>query len=123
MIVRVLPELFGRCKTIDLNARHGAVLAIGEIFKALAVERKISNVGDDLLGECKDLVGFFQERLYFRGLGGELMRQACSSFIQNCSVAKMPFHNSDDVIGINKKISQLLRITKNFFRDLVFTFG
>lgn len=99
MIETVLPELFAKCKTIDLNARHGAVLAIGEIFKALAAENKTNSIGDELFAECKNLIGFFQERLYFRGLGGELMRQACSSFIQNCSVAKVPFHNNWDVIG------------------------
>lgn len=99
----VLPELFAKAKTIDLNARHGAVLAIGEIFKALAAENKSSCIGNELFEECKNLIGFFQERLYFRGLGGELMRQACSNFIQNCSIAKVPFHNSD-VIG-KKKIT------------------
>lgn len=98
MITTVLPQLFSKAKTIDLNARHGSVLAIGEIFKALEVENKKSEIGNDLYEECKNLVGFFEERLYFRGLGGELMRLACSNFIQNCSLAKMPFHNSD-VIG------------------------
>lgn len=73
-------------------------MAIGEIFKALSIQNKKGNIGNELFEECKNLIPHFQERLYFRGLGGELMRQACSSFIQNCSLAQLPFHNTD-VIG------------------------
>lgn len=102
MVKTVLPQLFAKTRTIDLNGRHGAVLAIGEIFKALAMENRNSDVGlmvgNALLDDCRGLIGYFQERLYFRGLGGELMRQACSSFIQNCSIAKVPIQNVD-VVG------------------------
>lgn len=33
----VLPKLVAKVESIDLNARHGAILAIGEIVHALAL--------------------------------------------------------------------------------------
>lgn len=105
MVASVLPKLFEKTNTIDLNSRHGSVLAIGEIMNALAIIAKSKNNRiEDLitneLRECvKSLVPQFRERHYFRGLGGELMRQACSDFIKNCSLASMPFH--DDPIAGN----------------------
>lgn len=104
MIRIALPKLFAIALSIDLNGRHGAVLSIGEILKALSVvatnaQKSLEElIGKELLNSSMSLISTFQGRLYFRGLGGELMRQACSTFIQNCSLAKMPFHGLD-VLG------------------------
>ncbi|KAJ8938560.1 hypothetical protein NQ314_011450 [Rhamnusium bicolor] len=104
MVNTVLPALFEKTNTIDLNSRHGAVVAIGEIIYALSKIAKESNtkiellLTEELLEKTKKLIPYFRERLYFRGLGGELMKQACSNFIENCSLASLPFHQ-DDVIG------------------------
>ncbi|XP_030759284.1 tubulin-specific chaperone D [Sitophilus oryzae] len=89
MVAKVLPILFRKTETIDLNCRHGAVLAIGEIIHALS---KISPLSDNHLQSVKNLIPQFQEKLYFRGLGGELMKQACSDFIGKCCLAKLPLH-------------------------------
>lgn len=128
MINTALVQLFAKTKTIDLNARHGAVLAIGEIFKALSTiahnEQKttLQNlIGNELLDYSKLLIPTFQERLYFRGLGGELMRQACSTFIQNCSLAQMPFHGSDVIGNINNfKIDTMFLLLLLFFLETWF---
>lgn len=99
MINTALPLLFQKSLTIDLNSRHGSVLGIGEIARALSEVAKSKDVnlkdfiGPELLSNYENLIGIFQERMYFRGLGGELMKQACSSFIENCSLAKLPLHN------------------------------
>lgn len=104
MIKTALPLLFQKAHLIDLNSRHGSVLAIGEVMYALSAV-VISNktnlkdcIGDELLEKCENLIPTYQERLFFRGMGGELMKQACSSFIGNCSLARLPLHGKS-VIG------------------------
>lgn len=96
MATTVLEKLINYTKSIDLNARHGSVIAIGEIIYALSKLNTTDNVvdviGRDMLQNVIDLIPRFKERLYFRGLGGELMKQACSDFIENCSLAKLPIH-------------------------------
>ncbi|GJQ72923.1 hypothetical protein Trydic_g1566 [Trypoxylus dichotomus] len=97
----ILPELFNKSKTIDLNSRHGSVLAIGEVMYALSKVATSKNVivedyiGANLLENTKNLVPLFKEKLYFRGMGGELMKQACSDFIQKCALAQLPFHKDE----------------------------
>ncbi|XP_045480328.1 tubulin-specific chaperone D [Harmonia axyridis] len=103
MVKSVLPTLFTQAYSINLNGRHGAVLAIGEIVHALSIiadEKKTkvdTLIGDELLAQLKGLIGVFREKLYFRGMGGELMKQACCIFIEKCSMASLSFHN-DSVV-------------------------
>ncbi|XP_050312705.1 tubulin-specific chaperone D [Anthonomus grandis grandis] len=99
MIEKVLPELFEKTQSIDLNCRHGSVLAIGQIVFALSrITGDVAfQLNDDLMRKVKDLIPKYTSSMYFRGLGGELMKQACSDFIEKCSLAKLPLHN-DDVI-------------------------
>lgn len=100
MIDKVLPVLLDKTTSIDLNCRHGSVIAIGEVVYALS---KLTGRNDLLLAEpllrrIKGLIPKFKDSLYFRGLGGELMKQACADFIEKCSLAKLPFQN-DSVVG------------------------
>ena len=48
MVANVLPELLRLCGSIDLNGRHGAITALGEVLAALAEclpqEKTIENV-------------------------------------------------------------------------------
>jgi hypothetical protein len=55
-------------------------------------------VGLKTVEQVRDLVPTFRQRQQFRGVGGELMKQACSFLIEKCSLAVMPFHNHQ-VIG------------------------
>ncbi|CAH0559200.1 unnamed protein product [Brassicogethes aeneus] len=97
MVDNVLPALFTKTTSIDLNARHGAVLAIGEILHSLSKVHKNESMNtiltEKLIKSTKNLIPSFYEKFYFRGLGGELMKQACSDFIEKCSLASLPFHN------------------------------
>lgn len=98
MSCSVLPQLLARTTSIDLNARHGAVLTIAELLHALALvgkerEQSIQEIiGEKLVQEVCSLVPKFKERGQFRGMGGELMKQACCLLIEKCSLARMPFH-------------------------------
>ncbi|PSN56928.1 Tubulin-specific chaperone D [Blattella germanica] len=101
MAETVLHTLLEKTSSIDLNTRHGAVMAIAEILHALAIvgsENKLNIqdiVGIEVTEQVKNLVPNFRQRQQFRGLGGELMKQACSILIEKCSLAVMPFHNSE----------------------------
>lgn len=99
MCETVLDKLFEKTANIDLYTRHGAILAIGEILHALSLiakerETRIDSIlKESTIQQVKELIPRFRERLLFRGLGGELMKQACSAFIQKCSLSQMPYHN------------------------------
>ena len=102
MLGTVLPSLFKKCQSVDLNSRHGSTLAIGEVLHAVSelcasggIEQYL---GNDVLNFVKNLIPTYSERLYFRGMGGELMKSACSDLIHKCSLSRLPFHG-DKVIG------------------------
>lgn len=99
MLTAVLPALFDKANSIDLNSRHGSVLAIGEILHALHLlyktEKGKNKIPESLLEKTKNLIPEFKQKFYFRGLGGELMKLACSSFIEKCSLAALPFHDDE----------------------------
>ncbi|XP_064213928.1 tubulin-specific chaperone D isoform X2 [Tribolium castaneum] len=102
MVTKVLPTLFDRSTSIDLNARHGSVLAIGEIIHALALTGDKSILAGHL-DKIANLVPEFRQKFYFRGLGGELMRTACCDFIEKCAMASLEFTNgsvTDDWLNL-----------------------
>ncbi|KAI5644464.1 tubulin-specific chaperone D [Phthorimaea operculella] len=94
----VLPKLVDKTESIDLNARHGAILGIGEAILALSQTKLADgNTGDSLVSEdikicVRDLVPRLRARQQFRGLGGELMRQACCHTIAALAQADQPYH-------------------------------
>ncbi|XP_030384442.1 tubulin-specific chaperone D [Scaptodrosophila lebanonensis] len=94
MAAVVLPQLLAKTDTIDINARHGCVLAMGEITLALrklevAPEGPRTYLTNQRIVELNELIGTFQKRNYYRGMSGELMKSCTSNFIRNCSLAKL----------------------------------
>lgn len=68
----VLPKLFSKTSSIDINERHGTVLAIGEIIaklRDLEIESNRQNIfiNDSLIEQLNGLVLAFQQRDQFRG--------------------------------------------------------
>lgn len=88
MATSVLSRLFEKTESIDVNLRHGSILAIGEIILALT-ELDKSLVSNEVLKSLNDLIMKFQAREQFRGMSGELMKMASLDLIRNCSVAKV----------------------------------
>ncbi|KAK9304251.1 hypothetical protein QLX08_004253 [Tetragonisca angustula] len=89
----VLLNLLDMLNSIDLNVRHGAVLAIAEILEALynCCNEEIENIIGLLAVESiRDIVNIFRKRGQFKGLGGELMKQACAVLIKKCSIVHFP---------------------------------
>ncbi|XP_062561564.1 tubulin-specific chaperone D [Armigeres subalbatus] len=91
----ILPKLFDLTETTDLNARHGATLAIGEII--LSLERLQgeqpatgeSFISREVIERGGQLVIKFRQRGQFKGMSGTYMKHGCASFIKNCSDAKL----------------------------------
>ncbi|KAF9823451.1 hypothetical protein SFRURICE_008903 [Spodoptera frugiperda] len=83
----VLPKLVKKTESIDLNVRHGAILAIGKTADSL--------LSEDVCLSVRGLVSGLRSRQQFRGLGGELMRQACCHCIASLSLANQPYHGHD----------------------------
>ncbi|KAH8392467.1 hypothetical protein KR215_009267 [Drosophila sulfurigaster] len=96
MAAVVMPQLLAKTDTIDVNARHGCVLAMGEITLALrqleltsAAEGTVY-LSNQRIAELNELIHTFLERCCYRGMSGELMKQCTANFIRNCSLAKLP---------------------------------
>lgn len=104
IVTTVLPSLFSRVDSIDLNTRHGITLALSDIFHALSIIAKQQNktIGDvlppELINKMRGLIPLFKQKLYFRGLGGELMKQACAHCVEKCALAHMPYHEDDEIL-------------------------
>ncbi|GMH52930.1 hypothetical protein TL16_g01339 [Triparma laevis f. inornata] len=80
----VLHELISKVCDPDLLVRHGAVLGIAEIVKALK-----SNVSSKHTEITNVVVEVEKARLY-RGKGGEIMRSAICRLIECVSIAQLP---------------------------------
>ncbi|XP_075230882.1 tubulin folding cofactor D [Lycorma delicatula] len=89
----VLPQLIKKTNSIDLNARHGSVICIGEVIHALSILK--FPLGDDTTEAVKNLVKIYKERHFYHGLSGELMKLACCHLIEKCSIAQFPLENLD----------------------------
>ncbi|XP_013417607.2 tubulin-specific chaperone D-like [Lingula anatina] len=105
----ILPALLPQTTGIDLNTRHGTILAVAHITQGLAEwaqenGKKITDVVDpSIIDGLKNIAKTLQDAKLFRGLGGELMRRAVSCLIEKLSIAKMPYHN-DTIIDCWQEI-------------------
>lgn len=88
MASNVLKRLFLKTESIDVNLRHGSIMAIGEVILALT-ELDKSLISIETLESINCLIIKFQSREQFRGMSGELMKMASLDFIRNSSSAKV----------------------------------
>lgn len=95
----ILPLLLESAIGRDLHLCHGSTLAVGEIIASLAkVARGQGEQLEDYIGpktvlQIESLVEKMIEKHKLRGLGGEIMRQSVSRFIQNISISGLGLHN------------------------------
>uniref|UniRef100_A0A182NNE2 Tubulin-specific chaperone D n=1 Tax=Anopheles dirus TaxID=7168 RepID=A0A182NNE2_9DIPT len=89
----IVPQLFQLAESTELNTRHGAVLALGEVIRALEKlsrddqECFVNSQMSELAGK---LIGKYRARGQFKGMSGTYMKHGCASFIRNCSEALLP---------------------------------
>ncbi|XP_010617003.1 tubulin-specific chaperone D [Fukomys damarensis] len=99
----VLPTLLVMALSPDLHTRHGAILACAEVTYALyklAAQRgrTVTDYLDEkVVQSLKQIHQQLSGRHLYRGLGGQLMRQAVCVLIENLSLSRMPF-KGDPVI-------------------------
>uniref|UniRef100_A0A8K9Y4K1 Tubulin-specific chaperone D n=1 Tax=Oncorhynchus mykiss TaxID=8022 RepID=A0A8K9Y4K1_ONCMY len=115
MATTVMPQLLPIALGIDLHSRHGAILASAEISHALY---KLANQNNrychltsqpanhtiDCVDGLKNQYVVRPQQIFVvvvvsclcRGFGGELMRPAVCSLIENMSLSKMPFKDDPE---------------------------
>uniref|UniRef100_A0A1B0D4Y0 Tubulin-specific chaperone D n=1 Tax=Phlebotomus papatasi TaxID=29031 RepID=A0A1B0D4Y0_PHLPP len=86
---QIVPKLFDLTDSLDVNTRHGSVLALGEIVLALKLIQE-DLVTKEIAEKLNGLIEKFTMREQFRGMSGEIMKPACTDFIRNCSIARIP---------------------------------
>ncbi|XP_029584979.1 tubulin-specific chaperone D isoform X3 [Salmo trutta] len=115
MATTVMPQLLPIALGIDLHSRHGAILASAEISHALFKLANQNNrpVTELISSDCVDGLKSIHQRLFdrkqYRGFGGELMRPAVSSLIENMSLSKMPFKDDPVITGWQWLIDDTLK--------------
>jgi len=63
----------------------------------LKITTSLSFSGTTAVADIQDIVRTIRNRGQFKGLGGELMKQACSTLIKKCSIVHFPVHFTDIV--------------------------
>ena len=71
--------------------------AIKTKFKSNLIPFQNLFPGPDLVSSVSGIAGKLVERLSLRVTGGDLLRQAVTTYIDECSQAKFPVHGSDTV--------------------------
>ncbi|XP_008586512.1 PREDICTED: tubulin-specific chaperone D isoform X1 [Galeopterus variegatus] len=111
----VFPRLLSMTLSPDLHTRHGAVLACAEVtyalYKLAAQEnRPVTDYLDNkAVQHLKQIHQQLYDRQLYRGLGGELMRQAVCTLVENLSRSRMPFKGDAVISGWQWLIDDTLR--------------
>uniref|UniRef100_A0A8C6FY43 Tubulin-specific chaperone D n=1 Tax=Moschus moschiferus TaxID=68415 RepID=A0A8C6FY43_MOSMO len=111
----VFPRLLSMTQSPDLHTRHGAVLACAEVARSLhTLATRQGRPVSDFLDEkathgLKQIHQQLYDRQLYRGLGGELMRQAVCILIENSALSKMPFRGDAVIDGWQWLINDTLR--------------
>lgn len=66
--------------------------------KIILINTFIFILGQTAVDRIKKVVRTFRIRGQFKGLGGELMKQACATLIKKCAIIHFPVH-STEVVG------------------------
>ncbi|XP_044794683.1 tubulin-specific chaperone D isoform X3 [Bubalus bubalis] len=111
----VFPRLLSMTQSSDLHTRHGAVLACAEVARSLHTlatqqGRPVSDFLDEkAMHGLKQIHQQLYDRQLYRGLGGELMRQAVCILIENAALSKMPFRGDAVIDGWQWLINDTLK--------------
>ncbi|KAJ7989966.1 hypothetical protein DPEC_G00309950 [Dallia pectoralis] len=115
MTETVLPRLLPVAIGIDLEGRHGAILACAEVGHALyklAIEKNrmvTELICPDSVEALKGIHQKLLDRKQYRGFGGELMRPAVCVLIQKMCLCKLPFKDDCVITGWQWLIDDTLK--------------
>lgn len=108
MCSTALPSTLQMAYSDDLNARHGGILAVGEVIHGIALVGGLQNVDKEYLDGIGRLVSVIRQKQQLRGMSGELMKLACSHLIEKCSLSKLPYHGTQTVDDWQQLIDECL---------------
>ncbi|XP_063473164.1 tubulin-specific chaperone D isoform X3 [Symphalangus syndactylus] len=112
---QVFPRLLSMTLSPDLHTRHGSILACAEVayalYKLAAQENRpvTDHLDEQALQGLKQIHQQLYDRQLYRGLGGQLMRQAVCVLIEKLSLSKMPFKGDTIIDGWQWLINDTLR--------------
>lgn len=110
----VLPNLIPHTTSINSNKRHGSILCIGEIIKALyEIQCPIDLARQQ---EIAFIVPSIQEGKLFRGKGGEYIRFSVSKLIEAIAISKISLTRNKD-LPINEKSPQNKTLANPILRN------
>lgn len=89
-----LPKLLSNCTCLDLNSRHGSILAVAHIIGTN--ELKLNN---DFIKQIESIALILREKKLLRGIGGEFMKCSLSVLIANCSQVLLPIISKNEVLS------------------------
>eukprot|EP00605_Chrysophyceae_sp_TOSAG23-4_P001221 GSChrysophyteH1.ASY1.ANO1.1331.1 assembled CDS len=87
--LEILSELIAECFSANFAVRHGSLLCVAEIV--LALETSSNKLPEAVVEQVVGLVPKLDKSRLFRGRGGELMRQASCSLLENIAKANLQF--------------------------------
>nr|XP_045231453.1 tubulin-specific chaperone D isoform X2 [Macaca fascicularis] len=102
---QVFPRLLSMTLSPDLHTRHGSILACAEVayalYKLAAQENRpvTDHLDEQAVQGLKQIHQQLYDRQLYRGLGGELMRQAVCVLTEKLSLSKMPFQGDTIIDG------------------------
>nr|XP_037849705.1 tubulin-specific chaperone D isoform X4 [Chlorocebus sabaeus] len=102
---QVFPRLLSMTLSPDLHTRHGSILACAEVayalYKLASQENRpvTDHLDEQAVQGLKQIHQQLYDRQLYRGLGGELMRQAVCVLIEKLSLSKMPFQGDTIIDG------------------------
>ncbi|XP_047292571.1 tubulin-specific chaperone D isoform X1 [Homo sapiens] len=112
---QVFPRLLSMTLSPDLHMRHGSILACAEVayalYKLAAQENRpvTDHLDEQAVQGLKQIHQQLYDRQLYRGLGGQLMRQAVCVLIEKLSLSKMPFRGDTVIDGWQWLINDTLR--------------
>ncbi|KAG7317357.1 hypothetical protein KOW79_019655 [Hemibagrus wyckioides] len=110
----VLPQLLPMATGMDMQGRHGAILACAEITHALyklaaQSDRPVTDfLSSESIEGLKAIHQTLSNRKQYRGFGGELMRPAVCLLIEKLSLSRMPFKDDPVINGWQSLIDDSL---------------
>lgn len=91
----VFPELLKKAENNDLNAKHGAIVALSKVLYSL--KQTDYQVTPENLKRIENIVLDSNNWLKFKGIKGDLLRSASCQLIENISLSKINIKNCDNV--------------------------
>lgn len=80
-----------------VNLLHHSKMAGLNLNTIFIGKSAVTLISEDVNESIRDLVARLRTRQQFRGLGGELMRQACCHCIAQLSLAGAPYHTAETI--------------------------